>query len=77
MDLDLWDCFGRKKLHLIFKEIRYMCLCRGISERVDGEIGMGGGAGKGGALLPTKLNPSFTCFPDLDKSTPKYQNQLK
>ena len=24
MDLDLWDCFGRKKLHLITEEIRYV-----------------------------------------------------
>ena len=23
MDLDLWDCFGRKKLRLITREIRY------------------------------------------------------
>ena len=23
MDLDLWDCFGRKNLHLITEEIRY------------------------------------------------------
>ena len=23
MDLDLWDCFGRKKLRLIIEEIRY------------------------------------------------------
>ena len=24
MDLDLWDCFGRKKIRLISKEIRYL-----------------------------------------------------
>ena len=24
MDLDLWDCFGRKKLCLIIEEIRYI-----------------------------------------------------
>ena len=24
MDLDLWDCFGRKKLRLITEEIRYL-----------------------------------------------------
>ena len=29
MDLDFWDCFGRKKLHLITKEIRY------LSHKVD------------------------------------------
>ena len=23
MDLDLWDCFGRKKIRLISEEIRY------------------------------------------------------
>ena len=39
MDLDIWDCFGRKKLHLITKEIRYFwvqfafCGQRGISKR--------------------------------------------
>ena len=26
MDLDLWDCFGRKNLHLITKEIQYVQL---------------------------------------------------
>ena len=26
MDLDLWDCFGRKKTCLITEEIRYLCL---------------------------------------------------
>ena len=25
MDLDLWDCFGQKKLRLISEEIRYLC----------------------------------------------------
>ena len=24
MDLDLWDCFGRKKIRLISEEIRYL-----------------------------------------------------
>ena len=24
MDLDLWDCFGGKKIHLISEEIRYL-----------------------------------------------------
>ena len=26
MDLDFWDCFGRKKLCLISEEIRYVCM---------------------------------------------------
>ena len=35
MDLDLWDCFGRKKLRLITKEIRYYHQIQTVVEYLD------------------------------------------
>ena len=35
MDLDLWDCFGRKKLHLIIEEIRLLKMVSGDPANKD------------------------------------------
>ena len=41
MDLDLWECLGRKKkLHLITKEVRYIRLCLSMDTIICALLGL-------------------------------------
>ena len=65
MDLDFWDCFGRKKFHLITEEIRCISKMQADGIAISVQLDQAAPYGQSDLGLQCFLRPSLEVDSDL------------